>query len=159
MEPKYAKRFSNIKQAYMTGFEWGFTIKFLKTMSYDLSAAYTYAMNKSWDEPLPEIPPFTVNTSLFYKAEKLQTGIKALIAAEQNRVSQSFSESTSPGYAVLDFMLDYRPFKLLELNASVNNIFDINYAGHLSRAYNNMETKSLYYEPGRSFNIGLKLLF
>ncbi len=49
----------------------------------------------------------------------------------------------------------------MEIRASVTNLFDVNYAEHLSRVYKNMgtETGSVYYEPGRSFNISLALKF
>jgi len=47
----------------------------------------------------------------------------------------------------------------VEIKVSVTNIFDENYAEHLSRPYKNMDTQSLYYEPGRSFNFNVKLKF
>ncbi len=46
---------------------------------------------------------------------------------------------------------------MLDINFAVTNIFDKNYVEHLSRAYKAMDTQSLYWEPGRSFNLGIKL--
>jgi iron complex outermembrane receptor protein len=155
--PQGTKVFQNIDKAFMTGFEAGIEISFLKHFSYSLGAAYTYAQNITWDEPLSEIPPFTLNTSLAYKTKKINTHIHARMASEQSRVSTSFQESTTPGFTVLDFYITYSPWDFIDINASVTNLLDENYVEHLSRSYKSMEINSLYYEPGRSFNIGLKV--
>lgn len=158
-DPKHAKRFVNIDQAYMTGFEAGMEVQFLNDFRYSLSAGYTYAQNQSLDEPLAEIPPFHVNTRIGYYTPKIEAMVNARIAAEQDRVAESFNESTTPGFSVFDVKLHYLPLDFLEVFASVTNVFDKNYVQHLSRAYKNMDEASLYYEPGRSFNLGLKFNF
>ena len=157
--PQGTKVFSNIDQAFMTGFEAGFDIQFFKNFTYSLGGAYTYAQNISWEEPLSEIPPFTVNTALSFRANKVNTQVHARIVSEQNRVSESFKETRSPGFTVIDFYFSYAPWEFLSLNATITNLFDINYIEHLSRAYKGMEVSSLYYEPGRSFNMSVKLKF
>ncbi len=158
-EPKFTKRFTNIDNAFKTGFEAGITWRFANHFIYDLSASYTYAQNKTWDEPLPEIPPFMAVTSLTYKTEKLNTRLNVRMAADQNRVSQAFNESTTPGYAVFDWYFNYHVTKFMEARASVTNILNKNYVEHLSRPYKNMDNTSLYYEPGVSFNVGVKFSF
>jgi iron complex outermembrane receptor protein len=157
--PKGTKVFSNVDKAFMTGFEAGVDVVFLKNFTYSFGAAYTYAQNISWDEPLAEIPPFTINTFLAYKVSKVSTRIHARIASEQGRVSTSFNESSTPGFTVLDFYFTYSPWEIMDVNVAVTNIFDENYVEHLSRAYKAMDTQSLYFEPGRSFNLGVKFKF
>ncbi len=157
--PKYTKKFTNIDNAFKTGFEAGVNWQFAKHFIYDLSASYTYAQNKTWDEPLPEIPPFTAATSLTYKTDKLDTRLNARLASAQNRVSENFDESTTPGYAVFDWYFNYQVARFMEVRASVTNIFNKNYVEHLSRPYKNMDAASLYYEPGVSFNVGVKFSF
>lgn len=159
MNPKNAKRFMNVEKAFMYGFEAGLEVQFLKKLSFSLGAGYTYAQNISWDEPLSEIPPFAVNTSLAYKGAKLEAALSSRIVAKQTRISESFSETETPGFTVTDFKVYYTPLNMLKLYFSATNIFDVNYVEHLSRAYKNMDVQSLYYEPGRSFNIGMKLKF
>ena len=156
-DPKGTKQFTNVDEAFMMGFEAGMDIRFLKNFDYSLGAAYTYAQNVTWDEPLSEITPFTINTALAYKTKKINTRFNGRIVAAQDRVSTSFNESTTPGFSVFDFYITYSPWKMLDINFAVTNILDKNYAEHLSRAYKAMDTKSLYWEPGRSFNIGLKV--
>ncbi|MEA3444650.1 MAG: TonB-dependent receptor [Bacteroidota bacterium] len=157
--PAHAKRFVNIDEAYMYGFEMGFNIRFLKTFNYSLSAGYTYAQNITWDEPLSEIPPFTLNSSVGYKTNKFETLLSARIVSGQTRIAGSFDESTTPAYELFDITVEYNPIEMIEVFASITNIFDKNYVDHLSRVYKNMDVSSLYYEPGRSFNIGVKVNF
>jgi iron complex outermembrane receptor protein len=159
MQPKFAKRFNNVEESFMSGFEVGANVIFINKLFLDINAGYTYAQNVTMEEPLPEVPPLMVNTSFFYKTEKLQTGIKSRIAAEQTRVATSFSEATTPGFSVFDFMFSYQALKMLQIKLSVTNILNKNYAEHLSRSYKNMNASSLYYEPGRSYNMAIKLIF
>jgi len=159
MDPKFTKQFRNVDEVFLTGFEAGFDWKFAKNWHYNLSASYTYGQNVSWDEPLAEITPLTFQTALAYHAELFNAEIHGRIVDEQDRVAASFNESRTPGFAVFDFYADYKAFGVLDIMFSVRNIFDKNYVEHLSRAYKGMDIQSLYFEPGRSFNIGLKYSF
>lgn len=156
-DPQGTKQFTNVDKAFMTGFEAGMDVRFLSKFTYSLGAAYTYAQNITWDEPLSEITPFTVNTALAYKSNKINARLNGRIVAEQDRVSTTFNESTTPGFSVFDLYITYSPWKMLDVNFAITNILDENYVEHLSRAYKGMDTQSLYYEPGRSFNIGVKI--
>jgi iron complex outermembrane receptor protein len=157
--PQHAKRYVNVPDAFMTGFEAGMEWQFAGNFKYSLSAGYTYAQNTSWDEPLPEIPPFSVSTSIGYYSESLQAVLNARIASDQERVATTFDESTSTGFAVFDLKVKYMPLDFLEIYGAITNILDKNYVEHLSRAYNNMYDEFPYYEPGRSFNLGVKFMF
>ena len=156
-DPKGTKQFVNVDKAFMVGFEAGMGIRFLENFKYSLGAAYTYAQNVTWDEPLSEITPATINTSISYTTETIDARLNGRIVAEQNRVSTTFNESTTPGFSVFDFYITYSPLKMLDINFAVTNIFDKNYVEHLSRAYKAMGTNSLYWEPGRNFNLGVKI--
>jgi outer membrane receptor for ferrienterochelin and colicin len=89
--PYGTKVFTNIDKAFMTGFEAGAEVKFLNNFTYSLSAAYTYAQNSTLNEPLPEIPPFTVNSFIAFENKKVQTRIHGRFAADQNREEVSIS--------------------------------------------------------------------
>jgi len=155
--PQGTKVFQNIDQAFMTGFEMGMEINFLKNFEYSVGAAYTYAQNMTWDEPLAEIPPFAINTGIAYKTEKINTWMHARIVSDQSRVASSFNESSTPGFTVVDFYFTYSPWKFIDVNLAITNMFNLNYVEHLSRPYKSMAQESLYYEPGRSFNLGVKI--
>ncbi len=155
-EPKYTKRFINIDKAIMTGFEAGISFYFLKNFTFDFNASYTYGQNVTLDEPLPEIPPFTINSGITYAIEKFSATFSTRAATKQDRVSTSFNESSSPAFKVFNLYLSYSPWQFVDINFSITNMFNENYAEHLSRPYKNMDTNSLYYEPGRSFNFSLR---
>ncbi len=158
-KPKFTKRFVNIDKAYMTGFESGINILFIKNINYNIGLAYTYAQNVTLNEPLAEIPPFTINTGLSYSSSSFKAQFNARIATAQNRISSSFNETSTPGFSVFNLFISYSPLKLLEIYAAVTNITNKNYVEHLSRPYKNMNTNELFYEPGRSFNIGILFKF
>ncbi len=157
--PRFTKQFVNIDQALMSGFETTVKVSFMRYFEYNFGASYTYAQNLSWDEPLSEIPPFSMNNGFSYKTEKLETRFNARMVSAQNRVSSLFNESATPGFAVYDLYLVYSPVRSVKISASVTNLLDKNYVEHLSRPYKNMDAVSSYYEPGRSFNIGVKWIF
>jgi len=164
MDPKYTKVFHNVDEAFMTGFETGLNLLFMDHFFFDIAASYTHAQNLTWNEPLAEIPPFMLNSSLGYDAEKLNVSLKSRTHSAQNRVSESFMETATPGFSVFDFYLSYSPLKWMEIQLSVVNILDQNYVEHLSRAYKNalpdeIPIDGFYYEPGRSVNAGLKISF
>ena len=154
--PEHAKRFINIDKAYMTGFEAMINVNFLKHFAFNFNASYTYAQNITLGEPLPEIPPFTVNTGLTYSIKSFSANFNTRIATKQDRVSKSFDETSTPGFQVFNLYLSYSPWKWVDINASITNIFNENYYEHLSRPYKNMDAQSQYFEPGRSFNITMR---
>jgi iron complex outermembrane receptor protein len=157
--PQHAKRYANVPDAFMTGFEAGVEWQMGGNFKYTLTAGYTYAQNTSWDEPLPEIPPLSISSSIGYYAASLQAVLNARIASDQERVAPSFDESTSTGFAVFDLKIKYIPLDFLEVYGAITNILNKNYVEHLSRSYNNMYDEFPYYEPGRSFNLGVKCMF
>lgn len=159
LEPLYAKRFVNIDKSWQTGFDAEFGYSFTKDFSGMLGAFYTHAQNVDFDEPLAEIPPLTGLISIKYEKEKFWTEFKGRFVAEQDRVSESFNESETPGFNVFDLMAGYSPVKNIDINFALKNMFNTNYFEHLSRPYQNQSETGMFYEPGRSFRVGLKLLF
>ncbi len=157
MSPKFVKRFQNIDEAFQIGVEFGSSFSITKFISINGNIAYTHAQNRTWDEPLPEVPPLAANLSLEFKNEKITALLKGRFAAEQDRVAVSFSEQETPAYEVFDLNFEYRPFAQIAIRGGVNNILNKEYYDHLSRAYKNMPEQSMFYEPGRNFTLGVQL--
>lgn len=170
------KTFNNIDDAYLTGFEvtYGTPINYLWEVR--LTSAYTTGINPLStayiiengsvvgettvkNDPLPEIPPLEANIWLNYEFlnNRLVPEINIRMVAAQNKVSKAFNEDNTPGFALLNFKLNYKYNDQLQINAGINNIFNINYYEHLSRRI--IGTKSPYLEPGRLFyaNLIIKL--
>ena len=158
-EPLYTKRFVNIDKAWQTGFDMEIGYNFTKAFSGSIGSYYTNAENVDFDEPLSEIPPLTGIVAFKYAKEKYWTEFRGRLVAKQDRVATSFDEATSPGFNVFDLMGGYSPMKNIAINLALKNIFNANYYEHLSRPYNNQRETGMFYEPGRSFRIGLTVKF
>ena len=157
----FAKRFINIDRAIKYGFEAGANIQLFAKLFWNTNISYVYAQDLVHEEPLPEIPPLTVNSSVDYRYRKFRTKFVARFAAKQNRIAKSFMESETPGFKVFDVHFMYDVKKFLQLHFYVSNMLNENYYEHLSRAYQNWGVNSgmNYYEPGRSFNMSISLKF
>ncbi|MCG8309966.1 MAG: TonB-dependent receptor [Cytophagales bacterium] len=158
-EPFYAKRFINIDKAWQTGFDAEIGYHFTANFSARAGGYYTRAQNVDFDEPLPEIPPLTGLISLKYDKEKYWAEFRGRFVADQEKVSESFKESETPGFNVFDLSAGYSPINTIDINLALTNIFNVNYYEHLSRPYKNQGENGMLYEPGRSLRVGLKVRF
>jgi iron complex outermembrane receptor protein len=159
MPPAHAKRFGNIDDARLYGFETYANLLIWKGLGVNASWTYTLGDNITDDEPLAEIPPMEIRAGLGYKATKWQAQFKSRFVGEQTRISTSFNESASTAFVLMDFNARYTIIKGLNLSLNVDNMFDVNYVEHLSRAYKSQADSSLYWEPGRNFILGLTYKF
>ena len=158
-EPKYAKRFVNIDNAEQYGINFGGNVKVFKDFLVNVDLTYTYAQNLDLNEALPEIAPFTSLVSIIYKHKNLNLEFQNEYQAEQKRVSSLVGESETPAFSIINIKLSYLFYKKLNLGFAVDNISNENYYRHLSRPYKNMDTQSMFYEPGRNFKIFVKYNF
>ncbi|MCB9267179.1 MAG: TonB-dependent receptor [Lewinellaceae bacterium] len=149
-EPRFARRFQNIDAAVQKGFELEASVQLPKHLQFYAMASYTHARNLDWNEPLPEIPPFSATTGLKYERKRFTLDFKGRFVAGQERIAPSFGESRTPGFSVFDFQGHVKPARGLSVGAAVLNIFDRNYYEHLNRGYRNMPEQGLIYEPGRN---------
>jgi iron complex outermembrane receptor protein len=158
-EPKYAKRFVNIDNAEQYGINFGGNLTLFKYFIVNIDLTYTYAQNLEMNEPLPEIAPFTSIVSIIYKYKKLKAELQNEYQAEQKRISKLVGESETPAFSIINLKISYVLFKHFKFGLSVDNISNENYYRHLSRPYKNMDTQSMFYEPGRNFKILVKYSF
>jgi len=158
-EPKYAKRFVNIDEAMQYGVNLGAKVNFLKYFSANVDLTYIYAENVTLDEPLPEIPPFTSLIALSFKKDKISARLTNEYQAKQIRISDLVGEKESEAFTVFNISASYLFFESFNIGVAVNNIFNINYYRHLSRPYKNMDTFSVFYEPGTNLRIFAKYNF
>jgi iron complex outermembrane receptor protein len=166
------KRFINIDQAMLSGFEFTWTTPEKYLWSVGLSAAYTIGWDPEAikyiyeegqvvdeetikDDPLPEIPPLETNLKLGYRffKKKLNTTFRVRFAAAQNRISVSYGEKTTPSFITLGFDINYKFNKSLTIFAGVNNILNTAYYEHLNRRI--VGTNQPLYEVGRVFYANL----
>jgi iron complex outermembrane receptor protein len=103
------------------------------------------------NDPLPEIPPLegTVRFSYKFFRGKLIPNASVRMVSEQNRISQSYGESKTPGFITAAASVSYAPCRFASFVAGVDNMFDTPYYEHLNRRI--VGSSERLYEPGRVF--------
>ena len=168
------KQFVNVDKATFTGFEVGYTSPQAYKLGISLVAAMTYGRIPEvtkyiitagkvtgdtliTNDALPEIPPFETTIGINYRLlkGKLIPKISYRLVSAQKHVSEAFYEMETPGFSLLNFSVAYTVTKNINLNAGVNNIFDVSYYEHLNRKIIGSTEK--LYEPGRMFFVTLNL--
>jgi iron complex outermembrane receptor protein len=150
------RQFINIDNAFMGGFEFNWKQDITPIVFHDLSLSYTYGQNQVLEEPLPEIAPFELRYRLVASLlkNKVQPELVWRSVAKQSRIANSYGETETPGFNVLDAKLSWQINEVLTAAGGVQNIIDTAYYEHLTRSVHNAEKRPIY-SPGRSFYITL----
>lgn len=147
------KQFVNV-DAEQFGFEAFFNYNFYKNIYFTSDIAYTSAYNKTFNEHLAQVSPLRAHLGLKYDNKKFWGELKSEFVFDQNQVSNTFSETKSPGYIVLDLRAGFTPFKNLNIGGAVLNLLDKAYYNHLNFSYTNADANAgRVYEVGRSFSV------
>jgi len=152
------RKYINTSKAYKLGFEFNWSLILYKSLYQKTAMAYTYAKDINKNEALAEIPPLEFRYYLNYSCinNKLKSSINYRHVFKQERISESFGESKSHQFSLVNISLAYNLFTKCEISMIINNIFNENYAEHLSRKIKNTGKK--IFAPGRSciFSINYK---
>jgi len=160
LEPRFAKRFINVDHALQTGFEFFFNYYMNTNFSFNSDMSYTYGQNRDFDEPLPQINPFTAHLGLKFEKEKYWINFKSRLVGEQTRIAESFKEEETPGFTTFDLSIGFKPIKGFTVGGSILNIFDKAYYEHLNYSYINSNLHNgRIFEPGRNYTIYLNYNF
>lgn len=154
------RQFVNIKKALMTGFELSWAQTYTRFLSHDLSVSYTHGQNQELDEALPEIPPldFRYRLTGTFAKDRLQPEISFRYSAKQDRIAESYGETKTPDFTVVDAKVSWHVKRFLTTSAGVQNLFDTAYYEHLARSVRGADARPIY-SPGRSFYLTLTLSF
>ncbi|MCP4978430.1 MAG: TonB-dependent receptor [Maribacter sp.] len=136
-QPVNPKVFRNLDKAYKTGFELAAGVDFLSNFNFTTELAYVYAKNKDLNESLPLVPPLTTRFKLGFEKEKFWANVHYTLTSKQDNISESFGETSTPGYEVMDIRLGVVPIKNLTLGIAALNIFDETYHNHLNFSFKN----------------------
>ena len=162
------KQFSNTDKVYLTGFEvsyqspiakkWGLLAQVAATygtepeaVKYIISGGQVTGEETVKNDPLPEIPPLegTVRFSYKFFRGRLIPNASVRMVSEQNRISQSYGESKTPGFITAAVSVSYAPCRFASFVAGIENVFDTPYYEHLNRRI--VGSTERLYEPGRVF--------
>ncbi len=168
------KQFVNADKVVFTGFELGYTSPLTNKLRVSMVAALTFGRIPEVtkyiisagqvtgetlisNDALPEIPPFETTITLNYRVMtgKIIPKLSYRFVAAQQHVSQAFYEAVTPGFSILNFSVAYKVTRNININAGINNIFDVSYYEHLNRRITGSSEK--LYEPGRVFFVNLYL--
>ena len=161
-EPSHPKVFRNLEDAYKTGFEAGFSLRFMENWKLASDVSYVYTRNEDLGESLPLTSPLRSNFIFSYETDKLTSSLSLNVVAEQDDLATSFGEnSATPGYELLDFKVSYDLMEDLNVGAGVLNIFDVDYYDHLNFAFrnqadNNLSASNRLTNPGRNVSFFAK---
>ncbi len=160
-QPRHPKVFSNLDEAYKTGFEMMAKVNFLNNVYFKTELAYVYAKNKILNESLPLTPPFTSKISLGMEKEKYWCNAQFNLVSKQENIAPSFGETETDGYQTLDIRVGVTPFKNIVLGMAVLNVFDETYHNHLNFSFINQANfkRVPINEPGRNFSAFLQFKF
>jgi iron complex outermembrane receptor protein len=170
------KRFENIENAYLYGFEFSWISPQTKPFGGSLTAAYTAGRNPEaikyivedgqvlgsetvTNDPLPEIPPFETNLRVHYYLfeNKFKPEIHLRYVAAQNRISEAYDEQETPGFFTAGLNMSYTVNQNLSFAGGISNIFDNAYYEHLNRRIIGSDVP--LYEPGRIFWLNVMVKF
>ena len=160
-EPRNVKVFKNLNDAYKTGFETMAQVNFLNDFYFKTELAYVYTKNKDLGESLPLTPPFNTRLSLGLKREKYWANFQYNITSKQDKIAESFGETTTNGFETLDIRFGIKPLKNLSFGVAALNVFDETYNNHLNFSFTNQPNfgRVPITEPGRNFSAFIQYNF
>jgi len=153
------RQFVNIKNAVKAGFEFSLNQYVGAGIHQQFVVAYTYGQNLSLSEALPEIAPMDIRYGLTgtHLNNKLHTALRLRHVIGQNRVSESFGETTTPNFTLLDADVSYNFTNQLAIKVGAQNIFNQAYFEHLSRPIG-VDSRPMF-SPGRNFFVMVRMKF
>jgi iron complex outermembrane receptor protein len=153
------RQYINIDRAIKTGFETSFNHLIGYGFRQQLMFAYTYGQNLILTEPLPEIAPFDLRYAIMgsHINKRLNTAIRLRYVLDQNRISESFGETATPDFMLLDLDASYDITGFMAAKMGIQNLFDKAYYEHLNRPIG--VNRVPMYAPGRNFFFMLSFKF
>jgi iron complex outermembrane recepter protein len=153
------RQFVNIDEAIKTGFEMSFHHIIGYGFRQELMFAYTNGQNLVNSEALPEIAPFDLRYAIkgSHFNNRLNTAIRWRHVMGQNRISESFGETATPKFTLLDIDTSYDINSFIAAKLGVQNLFDQAYYEHLNRPIG--VNRVPMYAPGRNIFFMLSLKF
>lgn len=157
------REFQNRGDAFFTGFELGMNFDLTQSWYIGLNGSYTWAEYTDTNTPVAEIPPFesSVNIGGSLLKNLILPELSVRRAFAQTRYDQSFGESRTPGFWLVDTTLSSSIYPGVTFSAGVRNLFDEDYYEHLNRQFNPGVNPSGDYlpEPGRRIFAELSIRF
>ena len=95
-------------------------------------ASYTRGRRTDVDDNLYRLAPPNASAGLTWQTNKLTATTRLVGYARQDKVSAYNAEKETPGYAVVNLMLAWKPSDSWRLEARIDNLFDRAYQDHVA---------------------------
>jgi iron complex outermembrane receptor protein len=126
-----ALQFANVDATlYGADAPWGVALN--DNMSLDGVISYVRGKRDDISDNLYRIAPLNGRATLTYRRNSWWTAVEGVAYADQDKVSKTNHESKSDGYQLLNLKAGIELARNLIVNAGVDNVFDKDYAEHLS---------------------------
>ena len=116
--------------------------------------SYTHGENLTQDVALAQTPPLEGNIGLRYQQGDFSGLISTRLVNSQSRIHKGYGNTlaidstTTPGFVTASLELGYKPHPMVNVKFGIDNLFNKNYAEHISR--NSSISISKIEEPGRA---------
>jgi iron complex outermembrane receptor protein len=150
------------------GGEAGLVWRFAEGWKLDTSLAYVHGENDTDARPLAQMPPLESRLAIAYEQPRWSAGALLRAAAEQDRIAVNQGNivgqdiGPSDGFTVCSLHASWKPTARARLSAGVDNLFDENYAEHISRAgsaVSGFVQTTRVNEPGRNLWMQLQITY
>lgn len=158
--------------ARVMGGEIDLAYRFMPHWQAQASLAYVYGKNRTDHLALAQQPPLELRLGLNYESQQFSAGALWRLVAAQHRydvgsggISQGRDIGPSSGFGVLSLNAGWRPNKLIQLTAGIDNVLDKTYSEHLSRTGFDVPDMQAFplntriNEPGRTFWLKAQVAF
>jgi len=126
-----ALQFANVDATlYGIDVPWGVALK--RNWSLDGTLSYVRGKRDDINDNLYRIAPLNGRATLTYQETGWWAAVEGVAYAKQNKVSETNHETRSDSYALLNLSAGFEPYRDIEINAGIDNLFDKNYAPHLN---------------------------
>ena len=156
-------RYTNGEATFL-GSEVSASVVALPTITLRASGSYLWGRDETFDEPAFGVSPASGELGLRWSPALGLTSVRnafvestVRLVAEQDRVATMRSETPTDGYTLVGLNAGVRVLNRVQLQAGVENLFDVTYTDHLNAK--NPFTGVQLPEPGRMFTMDVTVAF
>ena len=126
-----ALEFANV-DAEIWGVDLAWKIELGDRWYADGTASWARGKRRDVDDNLYRLAPPNASAGLTWQVDRLSLTTEIVAYARQDKVSSYNAERATPGYALANAMLAWKPADSLRLEARVDNLFDRSYQDHVA---------------------------
>jgi iron complex outermembrane receptor protein len=131
MAGKAVLQYQNVDRADLYGVDASGRYAFTDWLAVAGTLGYVRGKNEDTDDNLYRIAPLRGSVKLQQNWRKLESEVETVLVARQEDVADYNEEPITPGYAIVNLRVSYRPCQGVTVQAGVENLLNKKYADHL----------------------------